>query len=126
MADAIIPVETPIVEGVKIPRHELDLAVVRILRACGRLLDEIEGSPPSDKDSAMCLSATAKAVETVDRCVRGLLAEQRERAKMAAGRPPLTDEEYRAQLEQMAEQSLQLASDERLLAILDERAARRH
>lgn len=126
MADAIIPVETPIVEGVQIPRHALDSAVVRILVACGRLLDEIENNAPGDKESAMCLSATAKAVETVDRCVRGLLAEQRERAKMGAGRPPLTDDEYAQQLAQMAPQSLKTLSDEMLMAELDERAATRH
>src|SRR5690349_5041981 len=96
--------------GVRVGRVALDREADRLIdlakRCAQRALHELKNpSKPQDLLAAQILEAEskklhaiAKLADTSDRIVRGLLAEQRERARLAVQRPEMTDEDFRRHL----------------------------
>ena len=98
MSRSIGNVQDSSVLGVRIEQHVLDPEVQRLVRLAKHLsrkaIELCQRGGISDEAEAKGWSAIAKMADSADRIVRGLLAEQRERAKMASGRPELTDERF--------------------------------
>lgn len=98
--------------GVSVGRGALDREadrLVTVAKYCAkRALEELKAYAPTATEEeavlveadAKKLGAIAKVADTADRIIRGLLAEQRERAKLAMARPEMTDEEFSRHLAQ--------------------------
>jgi hypothetical protein len=92
--------------GVKLERHLLDRETRRLVflarEASKRALIELREyrEPISEEEAVLVeaaakkLSAIARLSDSADRIIRGLLAEMRERAKLAVAKPQLTDVEF--------------------------------
>lgn len=91
---------TPVIEGVQIPRRPLDAEVERQIQMAKALsqhaLDKLADGGRLDEGEADDLLAIAKCADVAWSICRGLLAEQRERAKLKLKHPEagMTDEEF--------------------------------
>jgi hypothetical protein len=118
VSGSIPQVDSPALLGVEIPRsalhEECERLVVVAKHAAKRALLELKKhAPPEDELAATLmeaeskkLSAISRLADTADHIVRGLLAEQRARAELAAKRASYTDESFltdmRAMLREMS------------------------
>ena len=114
---SMIPVSTPVIGGVKMQRHSLDIEHRRLtglLRRLGaRLVQQIEALPPAALPSEEWLNhAKFYGLNTL-----GLLKEQRERARImvSPGAKQITDEQYQRELEQALDERIRNMPRETIL-----------
>lgn len=125
----MVPVETPVVAGVKMHRHKLDIEASRLsnlaqrlgkrLRAWCQQTDRPEGEMPVLPDEDV-----RETFKLYSGTVKWMLEEQRHRAKLAGkdGVAELTDEQYAEGLKQLANETAAHMSDRDFEELLEARA----
>lgn len=117
-------IPAPVVGGIRIPRHPLDKAARQLLGLARSLIHDAVENPPTDEETAKCVQARAASAKAATSIVLGLMAEQRERAKMAEKSTPMTDEEYAVEMGRQLKRHMDNLTDDEFVAFVDERMAR--
>lgn len=123
---ASLAVSTPEIGGVRIRRHPLDREASKLATLARRVrirlerwMEETEALCDDDGRSVLPNFDMNATLNWYLKAVLGLLNEQRARAVLKDGKPPLSDVEFEAELRQLAEETLLRMSPEdfaRLLA----------
>lgn len=117
------PVATPAVEGVEIKRHVLDTEARRLAMLARRVGIRLRKAEIDRKETIQFGVREKGKDEWLEHAewyrdtVLGLLKEQRARAAMKDGRPPLTDAEYEATMQELVAERVRRMTSAELEAL---------